>query len=96
MTQIVANGINIEFEVHGDVFDPVIVLVRGLGTQLIDWHPSFINGLVESGFRVVTFDNRDVGLSENFEGRPNIGAVAKGEEEPPPWDEEVVGIMWWW
>lgn len=97
MTQIVANGISIEFELHGDVFDPAVVLVRGLGTQLIDWPQNFIDGLVDSGFRVVTFDNRDVGFSEKFEGRPDIGAIARGEESPPytvqDMADDIVGLM---
>lgn len=83
MTQIVANGITLEFEMRGDIFDPAIVLIRGLGTQLIDWPESLLDGLVRSGFRVVVFDNRDVGLSQKFEGLPDPYAVGRGEAVPP-------------
>ena len=66
--QIIANGINIEAEDHGSPEDPVILLVMGYTAQLIYWPMDFVNGLVEKGFRVVTFDNRDVGLSYKFDG----------------------------
>ncbi len=50
-------------ETQGVATNPSIVLIRGLGTQLIDWSEAFIDKLVRSGLRVVTFDNRDSGLS---------------------------------
>jgi len=81
--RISANGIELEVEVHGDDADPAIVLMRGLGTQLIDWPRSFIDALLAAGLRVVVFDNRDVGLSQKFEGLPDIGRVAAGAETPP-------------
>jgi hypothetical protein len=42
--------------------------------QLVDWPPAFVNALVDQGFRVVRFDNRDVGLSEHLDylGVPNL------------------------
>lgn len=70
MTQLTANGIAIEYERYGADHDETIVLVRGLGTQLIDWPLSFLETLVDHGFQVIIFDNRDAGLSEKFEGRP--------------------------
>jgi pimeloyl-ACP methyl ester carboxylesterase len=39
----------------------------GLGMQLVAWPPAFVQGLVEQGFRVVRFDNRDIGLSQHFD-----------------------------
>jgi pimeloyl-ACP methyl ester carboxylesterase len=66
--QVTANGINIEAEDHGNPEDPAILLVMGFTAQLIYWPMDFVNGLVEKGFRVITFDNRDVGLSFKFEG----------------------------
>ncbi|NJN52316.1 MAG: alpha/beta fold hydrolase [Gammaproteobacteria bacterium] len=56
-------AVDICFETHGAVEDPAIVLIRGLGTQLIEWPPSLIASLVAEGLFVVTFDNRDAGLS---------------------------------
>jgi pimeloyl-ACP methyl ester carboxylesterase len=57
------NGIEIEYEVHGDPEDPPVLLVMGLGSQLVHWSDDFVDGLVDRGFHVVRFDNRDVGRS---------------------------------
>lgn len=91
MTQIIANGIRLEFEQYGDELRTPIILVRGLGTQLIDWPVELVQGLVKEGFRVIVFDNRDVGLSEKFEGLPDLGGVARGEQEPPYRLEDMAG-----
>ncbi len=64
MTAIAANGITIEYESRGEG-DPLL-LVMGLGGQLIDWPEEFVDGLVAAGFRVISFDNRDIGLSTEF------------------------------
>ena len=63
-----ANGLNIEVEDYGDKSDPAILLIMGYTAQLIYWPMDLVNGLVESGFRVIRFDNRDVGLSEKIDG----------------------------
>ena len=63
MTAIDANGIHIEYESLGDPGAPAIVLIMGLGMQLIAWPDEFCRLLVERGFRVIRFDNRDAGLS---------------------------------
>ncbi|MCF3595652.1 alpha/beta fold hydrolase [Rhodobacteraceae bacterium LMO-12] len=62
--QIQANGITLEVQDHGNPDDPALILIRGLGTQLVHWPGTLIQGLVKSGLRVITFDNRDVGLSQ--------------------------------
>ena len=62
------NGIEIEYETFGDPADPTLLLVHGLGAQLLSWHPDFCEGLVDRGFHVVRFDNRDVGLSTKIDG----------------------------
>lgn len=62
MTRVrVATGIDIEYEVHGT--GAPMLLVMGLGGQLVSWPSAFVAGLVDRGFQVITFDNRDVGLS---------------------------------
>jgi pimeloyl-ACP methyl ester carboxylesterase len=97
MTSLIANGIQIEFEQRGSTDNPAIVLVRGLGTQLIDWPEAFLSGLASAGFRVVVFDNRDVGLSQKFSGLPNLGNVAKKTEMAPytiyDMADDIVGLM---
>jgi len=63
MTSVQANGITIEYAETGPRDAPVILLIMGLGMQLIAWPQSFCDGLAARGFRVVRFDNRDVGHS---------------------------------
>jgi pimeloyl-ACP methyl ester carboxylesterase len=72
--QISANGIALEVEDHGPANGEPLVLVMGLGMQLVAWHPDFVAMLVARGFRVIRFDNRDIGLSQRFDhlGVPNL------------------------
>src|SRR4030095_2792712 len=76
--KVKANGISIEVEDTGaggsQAGRPVALLIMGLCVQLVAWPPAFVNGLVDQGFRVVRFDNRDVGLSEHLDhlGVPNL------------------------
>ena len=73
MTAVQANGITIEYEEMGPPDAPVILLIMGLGMQLIAWPESFCEGLAARGFRVVRFDNRDAGLSTRV---PLAGSLA--------------------
>jgi pimeloyl-ACP methyl ester carboxylesterase len=66
MPQITANGIRIEYETNGDPSHPPLLLVMGLGMQLIGWPPEFVEALVSRGYYVIRHDNRDVGHSEKF------------------------------
>lgn len=68
MVQVRANGITLEVERHGDPGGVPLVLVRGLGSQLIQWPARLITDLVAGGCHVVTFDNRDAGLSQACDG----------------------------
>ena len=79
MPQIKANGIMLEYDSHGDAAAPAVLLISGLGSQMIRWPPALIEGLVANGLRVMSYDNRDVGLSQKFEaaGLPDLGAVVK-------------------
>jgi len=70
MTSVQANGITIEYETRGDIGGDPLLLIMGLGGQLTDWPESFTDLLVAAGFRVVTFDNRDQGLSSKFDWEP--------------------------
>lgn len=69
-----ANGITIAYEDHGPADAPPILLVMGLGGQLTLWPIELVEALVARGFRVIRYDNRDVGLSHKHEvgGVPNI------------------------
>ena len=69
-----ANGITIAYETSGDPAGPPVLLIMGLGMQLISWPQEFVDGLVAQGCHVIRFDNRDSGLSTKFDGAgvPNL------------------------
>lgn len=59
--------IEIEYEEFGSPQDPAIVLISGLGVQLLRWPEAFCRRFVDQGLRVIRYDNRDIGLSTSFE-----------------------------
>ncbi|MEO5723056.1 MAG: alpha/beta hydrolase [Ilumatobacteraceae bacterium] len=67
MTSAQVNGITIEYDEHGGKDAEPLLLVMGLGTQMIAWPLPFVERLVDKGFRVVRFDNRDTGLSSEID-----------------------------
>jgi len=74
-----ANGIELEYERFGRAGDPPLLLVMGLGAQMILWHDEFCDALVDRGFQVIRYDNRDVGRSTWLDaaGMPDVlGALA--------------------
>ncbi len=76
--KIRANGIDIEVEDtgagSGGAKRPVVLLIMGLGMQLVAWPPALVRSLVDAGYRVVRHDNRDIGLSQHFDhlGQPSL------------------------
>ncbi len=66
----VGRGITLCYEAFGDAGDPPILLVMGLGTQMIAWHEDFCRELASRGYYVVRFDNRDIGHSTHLRGAP--------------------------
>ncbi len=68
MASATANGIRIEYEAFGDRRDPVILLIMGFAMQMVVWPEPFCRALAERSFRVIRFDNRDVGLSTHLDG----------------------------
>jgi pimeloyl-ACP methyl ester carboxylesterase len=80
--KIRANGIDIEVEDTAEINPqdteaytrPAVLLIMGLGMQLIAWPPQLVDELVDAGFRVIRMDNRDIGLSQHFDhlGKPNL------------------------
>jgi pimeloyl-ACP methyl ester carboxylesterase len=80
-----ANGIDIEYRTEGDPTDPVLLLVMGLGGQLIAWPQGFVDGLRSRGFCVIRHDNRDCGLSTKFEGTPDISSLFAGDTASAPY-----------
>ena len=99
-----ANGIDIEYESFGEPNNPAILLIMGLGTQMISWPLSLCNGLAAAGFRVIRFDNRDIGLSEKMENahvprapgmllRTTLGLPLKVSYTLDDMAEDVIGLM---
>ncbi len=84
MPQITANGITIEYDERGNPNDPALLLIMGYTAQMVAWPATFCDMLAAEGYRVIRFDNRDVGLTQKFEefGVPNlqeaIAGMAKG------------------
>ena len=68
MPKVSANGLELEYETFGSASDPTILLIMGLGMQLIAWPQPFCEELAEKGFHVIRYDNRDTGFSTKFEG----------------------------
>lgn len=84
MPQIAVNNLHIEYESFGAPSAPVILLIMGLGAQLSRWSMEFCAALVERGFRVLRFDNRDCGLSSKLDeaGVPDIGRALRSGVPP--------------
>ena len=104
MPRAMANGIQIEYETFGNPSALPLLLVIGLGGQLIEWHEDFCEQLAKSGHYVIRYDNRDVGLSHKFEdaGKPNImdavNKLMRGETVTPPYTiadmaDDAVGLL---
>ena len=66
------NGVKIFYRDYGPEDGDPILMVHGLGAQLVHWPPHLINFLQENNFRPITYDNRDVGLSSRFSNTPSF------------------------
>jgi pimeloyl-ACP methyl ester carboxylesterase len=81
LPQARTNGIDLWYETIGDPGDPPLILVMGLGEQLIAWPDGFCVALADRGFHVVRFDNRDMGRSTWLDdlGDPDVPALFGGD-----------------
>ena len=79
------NGIEICYETDGDRCARPLLLLRGLGTQLIHWAPEFRRRLADAGHFLVVFDNRDVGLSSHLADAPRYTVDDMADD--------VIGLM---
>jgi pimeloyl-ACP methyl ester carboxylesterase len=97
-------GIEIFYEEHGDPSHDVILLVMGLGAQMTLWPDELVETLVGEGFRVIRYDNRDIGLSQKFEGarapnlpiqvlRKRIGFPAKVPYKLKDMADDGIGVL---
>ncbi len=71
-----ANGLELEYEVIGARHARPLVLIMGLGAQMVLWDDEFCAALAARGHRVIRFDNRDVGLSSKIDGWRTLDVVA--------------------
>jgi pimeloyl-ACP methyl ester carboxylesterase len=83
-----ANGIDIEYETFGKEGNPPLLLIMGVSAQMVFWDDEFIEQLVQRGFRVIRFDNRDVGRSTHLRaaGAPSQAPSAQGTTSGRPPD----------
>ncbi|NVM19462.1 MAG: alpha/beta fold hydrolase [Candidatus Lokiarchaeota archaeon] len=94
MPKAKVNNIEIEYETIGDPSSKPLILIAGLGSQLLSWSDELCEKFANNGFFVIRFDNRDVGMSTKFEvgGIPNfveISAVhTRGEMPEVPYTLE--------
>ncbi|RJQ86796.1 alpha/beta fold hydrolase [Amycolatopsis panacis] len=97
MPRAKANGLELEYEAFGDPAHPPIVLVMGLGAQMVTWETGFCELLAEHGFHVVRFDNRDCGLSTWLDelGTPDPADLGQAEAPYSLSDlaDDVVGLF---
>jgi pimeloyl-ACP methyl ester carboxylesterase len=94
-----ANGIEIVYETIGDPSDPPLLLVMGLGMQLIHWDRELCEELAGRGFRVIRFDNRDAGRSTKIDAPvPSMWRVLAGRRVRAPYllddmAEDAFGLL---
>ncbi|MET0415158.1 MAG: alpha/beta hydrolase [Actinoplanes sp.] len=87
MPDVRVNGVDIRYETTGNPADPALLLIMGLGAQLIAWPDEFCAALAGRGFHVIRFDNRDAGLSSSLDdlGVPDISAIFGGDPATVPY-----------
>src|SRR4051794_33083001 len=95
-----ANGIELCFQEMGEADGEPLVLVMGLATQMLAWDEGFCGLLVDRGFRVIRFDNRDIGRSTKIEsaGVPRRLDMMSGRRASAPYllrdmAADTVGLM---
>ena len=104
MAQIDVGGISLEYDRFGPEDRETVLLIMGLGAQMTRWPVALCETLVERGFQVIRFDNRDIGLSSKLDhlGQPDIGALfaarAAGKSGVPPYTlddmaRDAVGLL---
>ena len=91
MPQVRANGLDIEYDTFGDASSPPLLMLMGLGAQMIWWDEEICQGLADQGLFVIRMDNRDVGLSSKIQDSCGTRiteayeALARGESFPVPY-----------
>ncbi|HEX4723941.1 MAG TPA: alpha/beta hydrolase [Pseudonocardiaceae bacterium] len=87
MPQVEANGLRLEYDTFGNPNDTPLVLIMGLGAQMISWPVAFCQQYADQGYHVVRFDNRDCGLSTQLDDlpQPDLAAILGGDRSTVPY-----------
>lgn len=85
MPRAKSNGIELEYETMGNPDDPALLFIMGFTAQLTAWDDAFFQRLVDEGYHVIRFDNRDVGLSSRIEGDVDLAELFSGTIESVPY-----------
>jgi pimeloyl-ACP methyl ester carboxylesterase len=104
MPNIKKNGIQIEYDTMGDPSSPPLLLIMGLGGQLIHWDDGFCRQLADKGLFIIRYDHRDSGLSTKYEQAEAAGpvdfidALGQGRSNDPPYSlndmaDDAVGLL---
>ncbi|HIJ57925.1 MAG TPA: alpha/beta hydrolase [Deltaproteobacteria bacterium] len=104
MPQATSNGIQIEYDTIGESSSWPLLLIMGVGCQMICWDDEYCSQLAEKGFYVIRFDNRDTGLSTKFEnaGKPDLmdafNTILKGQKIEPAYTiedmaDDAIGLL---
>jgi pimeloyl-ACP methyl ester carboxylesterase len=95
-----AGAVELCYETFGDPADPALLLIMGLGTQMIAWDPAFCGQLVDCGFHVIRYDNRDIGRSTHFDSvrPPNPSEILTRRIKHPAYllndmADDAVGLL---
>jgi pimeloyl-ACP methyl ester carboxylesterase len=104
MPHTFANGIMLEYDRSGPANGAPILLIHGVGAQLIRWPRALLDGLAAQGFETIRYDSRDIGLSTHMDGAPvpDLAAVTdalrRGETPELPYTlsdlaADAVGLL---
>ncbi|MEX2653912.1 MAG: alpha/beta hydrolase, partial [Acidimicrobiia bacterium] len=103
MPELTANGTKIYYERFGSEDDPPVLFVSGLGSQIVYWRPGFVDPIVDAGFQVILFENRDSGYSQHFDDERVsvmrvVEAIAAGKKPDVPYllpdmADDAVGVL---
>jgi pimeloyl-ACP methyl ester carboxylesterase len=85
VTTVSTNGLDLAYEQFGEPGGRPLLLIMGLGGQMVAWDDRFCRLFVDRGFHVTRFDNRDIGCSTHLTGSPDLAAALRGDRTQAPY-----------